>query len=89
MKFLQDYANGLLIKQIADKHSVSVSYVDKVLRRHREQLNAKTLAHAVYKAAKSGLICILIMASVFEEYDATRRVREIRVRAKRECVKLS
>lgn len=89
MKYLQDYANGLLIKQIADKHSVSVSYVDKVLRAHRERLNAKTLAHAVYKAAKAGLICVLIMASAFDDYDATRRTREIRTRVKREYVKLS
>lgn len=67
--YLNDIAHGKLIKQIAYEHGVSVSAVDKGLANAKHKLDAKTLCEAVYKAAKQGLICLLIFSMQSLEID--------------------
>jgi hypothetical protein len=69
LNYLNDCANGLSHKQIADKHSVSLAAVNKGLRLAKVKVNAKTLCEAVYRASKSGLICALIFSMQYLELD--------------------
>jgi cytochrome c biogenesis protein ResB len=78
--YLQDVAHGMLIKQIAQKHRVTVSAVDKSLSKAKRQLKAKTLYEAVYKATKQGLILSLVICSLCENPDMMR-VRRAKRRA--------
>lgn len=57
---LQKLANGMLVKQVADSENVSHTAIDKRIKSIKRKLKAKTLCEAVYVAAKTGLICILI-----------------------------
>jgi len=66
-------AHGKSSKQVADEMSISIDAVTSHLHRAREKLNAKTTTEAVYKAAKSGLICLLLSVSVSNSlHDFTR-----------------
>lgn len=58
---LNKIANGKLVKQVAGSESVSHSAIDKRIGNIKRKLNAKTLCEAVYKASKSGLICVLMV----------------------------
>lgn len=53
---LTDTANGLLNKEQADKHSISLRTVEEHHRKARIALKAKTTTHAVVRAIKLGLI---------------------------------
>jgi DNA-binding CsgD family transcriptional regulator len=68
--YLEDLAHGMLIKQVAEKHAVSVSAVDKAIHAVRVKLDAKTTCEAVYKASKRGLIVWLIIAMSSVELQA-------------------
>ena len=60
-------------KQVACIMGITIDAVTKNLERARSKLNAKTTTEAVYKAAKSGLICLLLTASVSGSlHDLTR-----------------
>lgn len=60
---LQRLANGELIKQIAIDDATSHSAVDKRIKRIKRKLNAKTLCECVYKATKTGIICLLLITT--------------------------
>lgn len=57
---LHRLANGQLVKQVASSDSVSHSCIDKRISNIKRKLNAKTLCECVYKAAKAGIICLLL-----------------------------
>ena len=57
-------AHGLSAKQVANSMSITQNAVVKHLERARVKLAAKTTTEAVYKAAKAGLIMMLMSASV-------------------------
>lgn len=63
LEALLHVASGNSSKQIASLMDISIDAVTKNLERARGKLSAKTTAEAVYKAAKSGLIAVLIVAS--------------------------
>ena len=66
-------ANGKSSKQVAADMGISIDAVTKHLQKAREKLNAKTTTEAVYKAVKSGLICLLISVSISNSlHDLTR-----------------
>ncbi|AUR94755.1 signal transduction response regulator, C-terminal effector [Vibrio phage 1.198.B._10N.286.54.F4] len=96
VKTLQKFASGSLVKQIACNERVSHSAIDKRVKSIKRKLKAKTLAECIYKAAKSGIICLLITATTsleleiainpdFTDLDMQRRIsRRIKTRSKRE-----
>lgn len=88
VKTLTDLANGLLIKQVADKHSVSHSAIDQRLIRIKKKLNSKTTYECIYRAAKMGLICALITVNLCVDMNDLRRAprRPARVNQQRELV---
>jgi DNA-binding NarL/FixJ family response regulator len=53
---LRDLARGLVCKQIADAHGLSVHTVRTYVRRIYEKLQVETIAEAVAVAARSGLL---------------------------------
>ena len=88
VKTLKDLASGLLIKQVADKHSVSHSAIDQRLIRTKKKLNSKTTYECIYRAAKMGLICALITLNLSTDVNDMRRAprRPARPRQQRELV---
>ncbi len=63
-KALSIIAQGHSINECARLMGVSRSRVEKLLYSAKINLNARTLAHAIYKAAKKGMIilcCALVM----------------------------
>ncbi|AUR89968.1 winged helix-turn-helix DNA-binding domain protein [Vibrio phage 1.135.O._10N.222.54.B6] len=96
VKTLQKFASGSLIKQIACNERVSHSAIDKRVKSIKRKLKAKTLSECIYKAAKSGIICLLITATTsleieiainhdFTDLDLQRRVsRQSRTKRKLE-----
>jgi DNA-binding CsgD family transcriptional regulator len=70
-------AHGKSSKQVAADMGISIDAVTKHLQKAREKLSARTTTEAVYKAVKSGLICLLLSASVNNSlHDLTRIVRQ-------------
>ena len=66
-------AHGKSSKRVAADMGISIDAVTKHLQKAREKLNAKTTTEAVYKAVKSGLICLLISVSISNSlHDLTR-----------------
>ena len=63
LETLNYVACGNSSKQVASVMDVTIDAVTKNLERARVKLSAKTTAEAIYKAAKSGLIVVLITAS--------------------------
>lgn len=84
VKTLKDLASGLLIKQVADKHSVSHSAIDQRLIRIKRKLNSKTIYECIYRAAKMGLICALITVNLCVDMNDLRRAPRKPVRAKQQ-----
>ena len=79
-------AHGNSSKQVAYLMGITIDAVTKNLERARLKMQAKTTTEAVYKAAKSGLICLLITVSMSNSlHDLTRvnrrtsRVRTVRL----------
>lgn len=89
-------ANGELIKQIASQDSSSHSAIDKRIKNIKRKLGAKTLSECIYKAAKAGVICLLITTTSaielemainpdFTDLDMQRRVsRRIKTSSRKE-----
>jgi DNA-binding CsgD family transcriptional regulator len=70
---LKHVAHGNSSKQVAAIMGITIDAVTKNLERARHKLNAKTTTEAVYKAAKSGLIAVLLTVSVNNSlHDMTR-----------------
>lgn len=67
-------AHGKSAKQTADLMGITQDCVVKHLQRARAKLNAKTTTEAAYKAAKSGLICCLVVFSAAQQFDDTARI---------------
>ena len=63
-------ATGRSSKQVASVMDITIDAVTKNLERARIKLDAKTTAEAIYKAAKSGLIVVLITASFSNAFNA-------------------
>jgi len=74
LKALSLTAHGKSAKQVADMMGITQDCVVKHLLRARVKLKAKTTAEAIYKAAKSGLICLLIITSSAQQFDDTARI---------------
>ena len=73
LEALKLVAHGNSSKQVAYLMGITIDAVTKNLERARLKMQAKTTTEAVYKAAKSGLICLLLVASVSNSmYDLTR-----------------
>ena len=93
---LRRLANGELIKQIASQDSSSHSAIDKRIKNIKRKLGAKTLSECIYKAAKAGIICLLITTTSaielemainpdFTDLDMQRRVsRRIKTSSRKE-----
>ncbi len=93
---LRRLANGELIKQIASQDSSSHSAIDKRIKNIKRKLVAKTLSECIYKAAKAGIICLLITTTSaielemainpdFTDLDMQRRVsRRIKTNSRKE-----
>ena len=93
---LRRLANGELIKQIASQDSSSHSAIDKRIKNIKLKLGAKTLSECIYKAAKAGIICLLITTTSaielemainpdFTDLDMQRRVsRRIKTSSRKE-----
>lgn len=58
-------ATGSTVDQTADAMHLSRSAVEKLLARARVKLGASNAAHAVYLAAKQGIISALVAALFF------------------------
>ena len=67
-------AYGNSSKQVAHIMGITIDAVTKNLERARRKLNAKTTTEAVYKAAKSGLIAVLLTVSVNNSLHDVNRV---------------
>ncbi len=66
-------ACGNSSKQVAAIMGITIDAVTKNLERARQKLGTKTTTEAVYKAAKSGLIVMLLSVSVSNSlHDMTR-----------------
>ena len=57
-------ATGHTVGKTADIMHLSRSAVEKLLARARVKLGARNVTHAVYLAAKQGVICLLVGAVV-------------------------
>lgn len=68
---LKKFASGLLVKQIANEERCTHSAIDKRVKSIKRKLNAKTLSECVYKAAKAGVICLLITTTTALEVQIT------------------
>ena len=55
-------SSGLSNQQVADKMGIHIGMLGRHLNLAREKLEAKTTNQAIYKACKSGLICLLIVS---------------------------
>ncbi|AUR90490.1 signal transduction response regulator, C-terminal effector [Vibrio phage 1.144.O._10N.286.45.B3] len=96
VKTLKKLASGLVIKQIADDENCTHSAIDKRIKTIKGKLKAKTLAQCIYKAAKTGIICLLITTTSaielemainpdFTDLDMQRRVsRRIKTSSRKE-----
>lgn len=94
---LRKLADGELIKQVADSESVSHSAINKRITSIKQKLDAKTLCECIYKAAKAGIICLLITTTTALEiemainpdftdtdFGRNRIARRIKTKTKRE-----
>lgn len=70
---LCNVAHGMSINECAQSMGVSRNMVNRHLERARNKLNAKTTTEAVYIAAKSGLIVLLISVNLLSNGDNLRR----------------
>lgn len=78
IKALRLTAMGNSAKQVASIMGITQDGVVKHLLRAREKLSAKTTAEAIYRAAKAGIICLLIVASASEPLENVVRVNRSR-----------
>lgn len=53
---MKDIANGLVVKEIALRHSISESTIDQYIKQARKKLNASNRAHAVAVMFKLGIL---------------------------------
>ena len=80
-KALHLVATGNSYDQTADSMTLSRSAVEKLLARARQAMGARNITHAVYLAAKRGIISVLV-AAVFASGmspDASLWRRQVRV----------
>lgn len=64
-KALHHVANGDDINEVGNVMNLSRSSIEKHLATIRKRLNAKTLAHAVHIATRSGLIVVMFYMTTF------------------------
>lgn len=55
-EIMKDIANGYIVKEIAQRHSISVSTIDQYIKQARNKLNATNRAHAVAVMFKLGIL---------------------------------
>lgn len=55
-EIMKDIANGYIVKEIAQRHSISVSTIDQYIKQARSKLNATNRAHAVAVMFKLGIL---------------------------------
>lgn len=75
---LSHLAHGDTIDQTAHALGVSTSTVEKTLAAGRKRLNGRNVTHAVYIAAKAGLIAITVMISMSDNDEMARRTARLR-----------
>ena len=83
LETLEQIARGQSMNEAAHNLGVSRSWVEKSLAEARKRLNARTIPNAVYLAAKSGLIAVVLWAGL-SDHDMLRprppRTRPVVVR---------
>ena len=75
MQALKLAANGNSAKESARELGVSERAINENLKRAKKKLNARTVAEAVYKAVKAGVICLLIAQQLYGIPNDFTRIR--------------
>lgn len=83
VEVLELIATGSSTQQTADVMGVTVSTVEKHLTETRVRLKARNRVHAVYLAAKSGIITLACVAVITAPVDSGGVERSRRISARR------